>query len=98
HRHNFEFQWNSQLISETAERIARGACGVLSFIALITWCRWRGTPQDQREVTPPEVPKRRERLKGNGGSIRRLHSDFDNAIICVTVKLPELLTQACHFN
>ena len=43
---------------ETAERIAWGACGVLSFIALIVWCRWRGTPEDQREVTPPELPKR----------------------------------------
>ena len=48
---------------ETAERIA---WGVLSFIALIAWCRWRGTPEDQREVTPPEVPKRRERQNGNG--------------------------------
>ena len=43
---------------ETAERIAWGACGVLSFIALIAWCRWQGTPEDQREVTPPELPKR----------------------------------------
>ena len=48
--------------SETAERIARGVLGVLSFIALIVWCRWRGTPEDQRElVTPPELPKRKER-------------------------------------
>ena len=46
--------------SETAERIAWGACWVLSFIALIVWLRWVGTPEDQREVTPPEVPKRRE--------------------------------------
>jgi len=45
---------------ETAERIAWGACGVLSFIALIVWLRWVGTREDQREVTPPEVPKRRE--------------------------------------
>jgi hypothetical protein len=33
----------------TAERIA---WGLLSFIALIAWCRWEGTPEDQREVTP----------------------------------------------
>jgi hypothetical protein len=42
----------------TAERIAWGALGLLSFIALIVWLRWEGTPGDQREVTPPEVPKR----------------------------------------
>jgi hypothetical protein len=46
---------------DTAERIARGVLGVLSFIALIVWCRWRGNPEDQREVTPPELPKRKER-------------------------------------
>ena len=46
---------------DTAVRIARGVLGVLSFIALIVWCRWRGTPEDQREVTPPELPKRKER-------------------------------------
>jgi hypothetical protein len=51
---------------ETAERIARGVLGVLSFIALIVWCRWEGTPEDQRELTPPEVPKRRERQTGDG--------------------------------
>ena len=45
---------------ETAERTAWGFWGVLSFIALIVWLRWVGTPEDQREVTPPEVPKRRE--------------------------------------
>jgi hypothetical protein len=49
---------------ETAERIARGVLGVLSFIALIVWCRWEGTPEDQRELTPPDAPKGRER--GNG--------------------------------
>ena len=43
---------------ETAERIVWGAWGVLSFIALIAWCRWAGTPEDQRELTPPELPKR----------------------------------------
>ena len=44
--------------AETAGRLAWGAWGVLSFIALIVWCRWEGTPEDQREVTPPELPKR----------------------------------------
>jgi len=82
---------------ETAERIARGVLGVLSFIALIAWCRWLGTPEDQREVTPPEV-KEENAKKETVRSIRRLCSDFDYAIICVTVKLPELLTQASHFN
>ena len=41
-----------------AERITWGALGLLSFIALIVWLRWEGAPEDQREVTPPEVPKR----------------------------------------
>jgi hypothetical protein len=48
---------------ETVERIAWGAWGVLSFIALIAWCRWAPLPEDRREVTPPEVPKRTERGK-----------------------------------
>jgi len=39
---------------ETAERIARGVLGVLSFIALIVWCRWRGTPQDQEKDEPAQ--------------------------------------------
>jgi len=30
----------------TADRMA---LGLLSFIALIIWCRWRGIPQDQGE-------------------------------------------------
>ena len=30
---------------ETAERIAWDIMGVLSFIALIAWCRWLGTPE-----------------------------------------------------
>ena len=51
---------------DTAERIARGVLGVLSFIALIVWCRWRGTPQDQEKDEPAQVPKRRERQLGNG--------------------------------
>ena len=49
----------------TAERIAWGIWGVLSFIALIAWCRWARTPEDQRELTPPEVPERRERQTGD---------------------------------
>jgi hypothetical protein len=51
---------------ETAERIAWGIWGVLSFIALIAWCRWRGTPQDQEKDELAQVPKRRERQLGNG--------------------------------
>jgi len=62
---------------ETAERIAWGAWGVLSFIALIAWCRWEGTPEHQRELTPPEVPKRRERQKGNGEINPSAQPDFD---------------------
>ena len=47
----------------TAERIA---WGLLSFILLIVWLRRRGTPEDQRKVTPPEEPKDGERQAGNG--------------------------------
>jgi len=32
---------------ETAERIA---LGVLSFVALIASCRWRGTPEGQKKL------------------------------------------------
>jgi hypothetical protein len=46
----------------TAERIA---LGVLSLIALIGWCRWRGTPQDQGKVKFPKVPRKREGQAGN---------------------------------
>jgi hypothetical protein len=38
----------------TAERVV---WGLLSFIGLIVWLRWRGTPEDQK---PPEVTKRKE--------------------------------------
>jgi hypothetical protein len=62
---------------ETAERIAWGAWGVLSFIALIVWCRWAPPLQDQREVTPPEVPKGRERQTGNGEINPSAPPDFD---------------------
>jgi hypothetical protein len=39
------------------EGIFRGAVGLLSFIALIALLRWLGTPEDQRKMTPPRVPK-----------------------------------------
>jgi hypothetical protein len=47
------------IVPETAERIAWGACGVLSFIVLIVWLRV-DTPEDEKKVRPPEVPRRRE--------------------------------------
>jgi hypothetical protein len=37
-------------LSIDAERIARGILGVLSFITLIVWCRWRGTPADEPQA------------------------------------------------
>jgi len=37
--------------ADTAERLARG---VLSFIALIAWCRWRGTTDDEKKVRKEE--------------------------------------------
>src|SRR6516162_6824274 len=41
----------------TAESIA---WGLLSFIALIVWCRWRGTPEDEKESeASPDTEKRR---------------------------------------
>ena len=36
----------------TAERIAWGVWGVLSFIGLIAWLRWEGTPEDKEEIVP----------------------------------------------
>jgi hypothetical protein len=42
----------------TASTIARELWGLLSFIALIAYLRWEGPLDDQREVTPPEVPNR----------------------------------------
>jgi len=47
------------------ERIAWGTLGVLSFVALIVWLRWRGTQEDQKKDEPPQVPKDRERQAGN---------------------------------
>jgi hypothetical protein len=45
-----------------AERIA---LGVLSLIALIGWCRWRGIPQDRnkaesRQVLSERIPPKSE--------------------------------------
>jgi hypothetical protein len=40
--------------------------GVLCFIALIVWCRWRGTPVDQQKDELAQLPKRGERKKRNG--------------------------------
>jgi hypothetical protein len=39
------------------EWIVWRAVGLLSFIALIVLLRWLGTPEDQRKMTPPQVPK-----------------------------------------
>jgi hypothetical protein len=49
----------------TAERIAWGALGLLSFITLIAWLRWEGSPEGERKVRPPEVPQGRERQAEN---------------------------------
>jgi hypothetical protein len=40
----------------TAVRIV---LGLLSLIALIGWCRWRGTPEDQKKDEPPSVASQR---------------------------------------
>jgi hypothetical protein len=55
----------------TAERIAWGALGLLSFIALIVWLRWEGTPEDQNKDEPPQVPKKRE--PPNTKSLKRVY-------------------------
>ena len=52
--------------ADTAERFARGVWGLLSFIALIAWCRWRGTPEHQQKDELAQLPKRGERKKRNG--------------------------------
>jgi hypothetical protein len=44
-----------------AERIIWGAWGLVSFIALIVWLRWMGTPEDHKKDEAPKVPKLRER-------------------------------------
>jgi hypothetical protein len=57
----------------TAERIAWGAWGVLSFITLIAWCRWRGTPQDQEKDEPAQGAEKKRTTKSSWlRSIRRL--------------------------
>jgi hypothetical protein len=42
----------------TAERIA---LGVLSLIALIGWCRWRGTPQGSRKAETSQGAEEKRR-------------------------------------
>ena len=44
----------------TAVTIARGLWGLLNFIVLIVFLRWKRPTKDQREVTPREVPKRQK--------------------------------------
>lgn len=48
--------WRRNAMS-TAESIAWGVWGVLSFIFLIVYLRWVGTPEEQKDE-PPEEPKR----------------------------------------
>jgi len=52
--------------------IARGALGLLSFIVIIAWLRWEGTPEDQKKDEPRQVPKERERQAENGRLIHTL--------------------------
>jgi hypothetical protein len=47
----------------TAERLAWGALGLLSFIVLIVWLRWEGPWEDQKKYEPPVVPKRKKNTK-----------------------------------
>jgi hypothetical protein len=49
----------------TAERIAWGALGLLSFIVLILWLRWEGPWEDQKKDEPPEAQKEKERQTEN---------------------------------
>ena len=49
----------------TVEGIIWGAWGLVSFIALIVWLRWAGTPEDQKRDEPSPEPKDRERQTGN---------------------------------
>jgi hypothetical protein len=48
---------------EHRRNIAWGALGLLSFIFLIVYLRWVGTPEDQKKDRPPEVPNGEERQK-----------------------------------
>jgi len=50
----------------TAENIAWGASGPLSFIALIAWLRWEGPREYQKKDEPPRVPNETERQAENG--------------------------------
>jgi hypothetical protein len=54
-----------ELPPEDAERIIWGAWGLLSFIALIVYLRWAGTPENQKKDEPPKVPNERERQAEN---------------------------------
>jgi hypothetical protein len=47
-----------ELSAEAIETIAWSAWGLLSFILLIVYLRWVGTPEDQKKDEPPEEPKR----------------------------------------
>jgi hypothetical protein len=49
----------------TVERIIWDAWGLLSFIFLIVYLRWVGTPHDQKTEEPQKVPKGRERKAAN---------------------------------
>jgi hypothetical protein len=40
-----------------------GVRWLLSFIFLIVYLRWVGTPEDQKKDEPPEVPNGKERQK-----------------------------------
>ncbi len=42
----------------TAERLIWGAWGLVSFIMLIVYLRWKGPLEDQGKVTPREKRKR----------------------------------------
>ena len=48
-----------------AERFAWGALGLLSFIVLIVWLRWKGPWEDQKKDELPEEPKDRKRQAEN---------------------------------
>jgi len=45
--------------------LIRGFFGLLSFIFLIAWLRWKGPPEDQEKDEPPQVPRERKRRAGN---------------------------------
>jgi hypothetical protein len=47
----------------TAEWIAQGALGLLSFIVLIVWLRWEGPREDQKKDEPPGDAEEEEKHK-----------------------------------